>query len=136
VARRSRYEREEVHKLKDGQKYVQLPSRRVYFWDAVDDARKAWTPVRRHILRAITLIADPDPNDDLDMHDYDLERLEWFTDELERWIVSVREEIIKKRGKLKIQERIALLRNTSGRTPEEAAAFNAKADQLEKEMGT
>lgn len=133
--RRFKWEQEPVHKLDSGLKYVQLPSRRVMFWDALDDARKAWTPLRRHVNRAFTLITDPDPNDDLDMHEYDLERLEWFIDDLNNWTAAIRKEIDERRGTLKVQERIALLRNTSGRTPEEAAAFLAKADQLEKEMG-
>jgi hypothetical protein len=118
--------------MDSGLPYVQLPSRAVFAWHAIDDAKKAWTPMRRHISRAISLIRR---TRDMEMREYDLERLSWFVEEVERWAALLREEIDHLRGPdLTRRRRIELLRNNTGRTPEEAAAFNAKADQLEREV--
>lgn len=123
---------DEFHETDNGFPYVQLPSRTVFTWDAIDDAKKAWTPMRRHITRAFNLARR---TKDMEMREYDLERLSWFVDDIERWAALLRKEIDQLRGPdLTRRRRIELLRNTSGRTPEEAAAFKAKADQLEQEM--
>lgn len=123
---------DEFHEMDSGLPYVQLPSRAVFAWHAIDDAKKAWTPMRRHISRAISLIRR---TRDMEMREYDLERLSWFVEEVERWAALLREEIDHLRGPdLTRRRRIELLRNNTGRTPEEAAAFNAKADQLEREV--
>lgn len=122
---------DDIQTTDSGFRFVRLPSRDVFMWGAMDDARKAWTPLRRHIIRAFNLVNQRD----MEMRADDLERLEWFVDDIERWAASLREHIDKLRGPdLSKRRRIELLRNNKGRTPEEAAAYRAKADQLEKEM--
>lgn len=125
-----RYDGDDIRRLDSGTLYVKLPTRMVFLWTALDDARKAWTPLRRHVRRAFTLLSDRDHED----RTYDLERLDWFIDDLEEWARAIRAEVDALRGDLPKLRRIELLRQTTGRTPEEAAAFHAKADQLEQEM--
>jgi hypothetical protein len=122
---------DDIREGDNGFRWAQLPKRRVFFWNAIDDADKAWTPLHRHMRRAFNLVN----RKDLEMRTYDLERLEMLIDQLEAWTSRLREEINQLRGPdLSKRKRIELLRNTKGRTPEEAAAFNAKADKLEQEM--
>jgi hypothetical protein len=131
--RRKRYswEEDDIQVTDSGYRYVQLPSRTVFMWDALDDAKKAMTPFRRHINRAFKLVHPTD----MEMRTYDLERLDWFVDDIEEFARLLRADIDKLRGPdLNKRRRIELQRNNKGRTPEEAAAFAAKADQLEKEM--
>jgi hypothetical protein len=122
---------DDIREGDNGYRWAQLPKRRVFFWNAMDDADKAWTPLHRHMRRAFNLVH----RRDLEMRTWDLEKLEMFIDQLERWTAGLRAEIDQLRGSdLSKRKRIELLRNTKGRTPEEAAAFLAKADQLEQEM--
>lgn len=105
-----------------GYRYIRLKSGRLLtFWEAVAAAEGAESDLIRAVSRTFKLAAD----------EWDLERIEYRIDGLERWIAAVREEIVKRRGVKTQEERIALLRNTRGRTHEEAAAFRAKADELE-----
>ena len=69
-----------------------------------------------------------------ELREYELELFEWELDNIETWLDAVREELEKQSGRLRVEERIALLRKTDGRTPEEAEAFRRKADQLEQNM--
>ena len=109
----------------NGLKFLKLKSGRfVSFWNMLDAAESAHTDLARCLSRAFKLAGD----------DYDLERLEWFVERLEGHTHALRHEIEKRRGIKTREERIALLRNTSGRTPEEAAAYRAKADALEAAM--
>lgn len=118
----SAYERVEESR---GIKYIRAKSGRVvWFFDALRDAKGAHTRLRRAVSRAFKL-AD---------NEYDLERLEWFVDDLARHTAAIRQEIEKRRGVKTQEERIALLRNTAGRTPEEAAEFHRKADELERRL--
>lgn len=118
----TRYERVETIR---GHKYVRLKSGRLLtYWDAMDAADRADSDLVRAVSRAFKLAAG----------DWDLERIEWFIDSLESWTGAVREELEKRRGVKTQEERIALLRNTNGRTPEEAEAFLRKADQLEEQL--
>jgi hypothetical protein len=65
----------------------------------------------------------------------DLEQIEWALDSMDAYLHAVREHLEKERGVKSREERIALLRNVSGRTPEEAEAFLKKADELERRGG-
>lgn len=105
-----------------GFRYVQLKTGRlITFWDAMTAAETAHTDLGRAISRVLKLAGD----------DWDLERLERRLDCVEEHVRQVRVEIEKRRVASSKRERIALLRNTSGRTPEEAAAYRRKADELE-----
>lgn len=105
-----------------GYKFFKLKSGRlVTFWDMHRAAERAHTELRRAVSRAFKIAYD----------DYDLERLDWFLEDTESYLHHVRGEIEKRRGVRTQEERIALLRNTDGRTPDEAAAFHRKADELE-----
>lgn len=118
----TRYERvEEAH----GFKYILLKSGRKFtFWNAIDASERAESDLVRAVSRCFKLAGDG----------WDLERLEWRIDRLEEYVGAVRAEIEKRRGQQSQRERIALLRNTTGRTEEEAAAFRAKADELEARL--
>lgn len=108
-----------------GHRYIKLKSGRlVSYWEMVDAAEAARTDLARAVSRAFKLAGD----------DYELERLGWLIDGLEEYAAALRAHHDERVGHLAKRERIALLRNVEGRTPEEAAAFNAKADQLEREL--
>lgn len=109
-----------------GHRYIKLKSGRlVTYWEMVDAAEAAHTDLARAVSRVFKLAAS----------DYELERLEWLVEQLEEYAGALRTHLDKVRGNVSQRERIALLRNTAGRTPEEAAAFLAKANQLEQELG-
>jgi hypothetical protein len=135
MSERTLYERVEVIR---GFKYIRLKSGRLLnFMQAYDLAETAHTDLARAVSRAFKLAGNELPKgDDWDPEDYDLERLEWFLDGVQRWLDSVRETIEKRRGVKTKEERIALLRRVEGRTPEEAAAFLKKADELERRMAS
>jgi hypothetical protein len=80
----------------------------------------------RWFSRAMATVASGDG-----MDEHDLERLEWFLDNISTWLESAQQALDGRRGVQRQEERIKALRNVSGRTPEEAAAFLAKAAQLE-----
>lgn len=122
MSERTLYEKvETIH----GHKYIRLGSGRlITFWNTLDAAERTHTTFVRHFSRAFKL-ADGE---------YDLEAIEWRLDKFETYIGAVRKHLEELRGKQSKRDRIALLRNTTGRTPEEAAAYLAKADQLEKEL--
>lgn len=108
-----------------GFKFIKLKSGRfITFWDALNQAKAADTDLSRAVSRAFKL-ADSD---------WDLERLEWLVWDPESYTSALRETIDKRVGVKTQEERIALLRNTTGRTPEEAAEFNRKADELEQRL--
>lgn len=122
MSERTFYERvEEIR----GHKYIRLKSDRlITFWDAHHQAESARTDLGRALSRCFKL-ADGD---------YDLERIEWFVDDLDTYVRVLRAEVEKRRGVKTAEERIALLRNTTGRSPEEAEAFHRKADELERRL--
>ncbi len=115
-----------------GHKYIRLKTGRlVGFWPMFEAAERARTDLSRAASRAFKLaVANEDPA----MMEYDLERLEWFVQGVDDWSQSMRGAIEKRRGVKTQEERIALLRNTTGRTPAEAAAFERKANMLEARM--
>lgn len=124
----SMYERVEQRVLSDGTpfKFVRLKSGRILsFWDALSAADRATTALHTAVARAIKLATGDD---------WDLERVESMLDNMDTWVQSIRAEVEKLRGIKTKEERIALLRNTSGRTPEEAAEFHRKADELERRL--
>lgn len=120
MRRSTLHERPEVIR---GVKAIRLKSGRLLgFWNAMSDIENAHTDLGRAISRAFKLADD----------DWDLDRLEGRLDQLEEHIGAVRAYLVKLRGVQDTRERIALLRRTEGRTPEEADAYLAKADELER----
>lgn len=65
------------------------------------------------------------------MNDYEVQRLRRILDDMSMYVEAVQVELDRIEGVNRQAERIAQLRNVAGRTPEEAAAFLAKAEQLE-----
>lgn len=111
--------------------YIRLKSgRRITFWDALKAADRAETDLVRAFSRAFKLASAVGGEDG----DWDLERVQWFVEGVQRWCEAALETIAEKRGVRSQEERIALLRNTSGRTPEEAEMFKRKADELEARL--
>lgn len=105
-----------------GFKYIEVKSGRLLtFWDAHRDAERGFTDLTRGVSRAFKLTDD----------DYDLERLGWLIENVQLYCDSAMAEINRQRGVKTQEDRIALLRNTTGRTPEEAEMFLRKADELE-----
>lgn len=97
--------------------------------DAMNDAERARTALSTAVSRCFKLL-----NENREIADWDLERIEWFIDNLDSYTGAIRKEIEKRRGVQSKEDRIALLRNTEGRTPEEAAEFHRKADELEQRL--
>jgi len=62
----------------------------------------------------------------------DLQRAKWALDDLRMLLRLMEEEYAKRDAGIRSNERIRQLRNVRGRTPEEAAAYRAKADELER----
>lgn len=69
---------------------------------------------------------------DAEQNSYDLKRLRWVADEIAQYAEVMHREIDRLEGVDRKAERIKSLREIQGRTPAEAAAFLAKADQLEE----
>jgi len=67
---------------------------------------------------------------DAEQDRYELERLRSAADELAEYAAIVQRELDRLEGVDRKAERVKALRMVEGRTPEEAAAFLAKADQL------
>lgn len=123
--RRGSRTRDEHVEVINGLKFIRLSSDRIlWFSDAMTALDRAHTALGTAVSRCFKLVGS----------DYDLERLEWKIDNLERHIGAVRKEIERRRSVKAQEERIALLRNTTGRTPEEAAEFRRKADALERKL--
>lgn len=123
--RRSLYERVEE---RGGFKFIRIKSGRLKtFWDVYSDAEGALTALSTAVSRMFKLVG----NDE-----YDLERVESFVENLEDYVRALRAEIEKLTGTRSQEERIARLRITAGRTPEEAEAFRRKADELEQRLKT
>lgn len=64
----------------------------------------------------------------------DLQRLRWRIDEIAEYAAVAARELDRLEGVDRTQDRIAQLRQIAGRTPEEAAAYLAKADELEHQQ--
>lgn len=114
-------------------RYIKLSStgRTFSFEDSKKQVEKGLNMITRWMGRIVQIV----PNtDDRDLNDYYWEQIEDYCDRLriiaDRWM----EEVAKHRKVRTKEERIKALRNTTGRTEEEAALFLAKADELEKEL--
>ncbi len=108
-----------------GYKYIRLKSgRMITYWDADRLAEAGFTDMTRSVSRMFKL-AD---------NDYDLEHLGYFIDHLHEYVHALEQGLEKRHGAQKVKERIAKLRNITGRTPEEAAAFKRKARELEQQL--
>jgi hypothetical protein len=62
----------------------------------------------------------------------ELERLRWVLDDLQTYVEVVQRELDRIAGVDRRAERVKALREIAGRTPAEAAAFLAKAAELER----
>lgn len=110
-----------------GFRYIKLKSGRLLdYWSAHTDAERGFHALARGVSRAFKLADD----------DYDLERLGWLIENVQMYCDSAMAEIDKQRGVKTQEERIALLRNVTGREPGEAEAFLRKADELERRMAS
>jgi hypothetical protein len=78
-------------------------------------------------LMTATIWADPA------LSDSDTERLGWLLDDMESQIISARRALAERQEAQRREEKIKALRRIAGRTPEEAEAYLAKADELERE---
>jgi hypothetical protein len=116
---------EKVHQTTNGFKYLELKSgRRVMFWDAKNEADDHYSSMIRWVSRMFKLAND----------ESDLNRIDNFVWHLESLVGAYRAELERLNVRKSKEERIAQLRDVSGRTPEEAALYLAKADQLEAEL--
>jgi hypothetical protein len=105
-----------------GIKFVRMESGRlISFLEAIGEAEKSVTRLARWLARAQATIAD----------DYDMERIERILGEQEDLVARHRQALQHWRAKRTLAGRIEALRNTAGRTPAEAALYEAKADELE-----
>jgi uncharacterized small protein (DUF1192 family) len=128
--RRRWYEEERVEEI-GGHKFITLQSgRRITFLDAQSMADAARTALSTAASRMFKLAR----HQDRDIDEWNLELIDSFVENLEDYVGILRTEIDKLIGVKSKEERIALLRNVSGRTPEEAAEFRRKADELEKRL--
>jgi hypothetical protein len=110
-----------------GFKYIRLASDRlVTAWEMHEAAKRAHSDLTRAVSRMLTLASS----------DYDLEQLDTLVKDWQSYLDHVLGEIEVRRGRRTQEERIARLRDTTGRTPAEAEAFRRKADQLEASMQT
>lgn len=83
-----------------GVKFIQLETGRlISFYDALKEAEAGQRKLWRWTSRINKLASD----------DIDLERYEWFVDDIEGFVRIHREEIRKRRGSIKIEDRIKLL---------------------------
>lgn len=116
-----------------GHKYIRLKSGRlVSFWEMVTAFERAQTELTRAFSRAFKLAV-------ANASDYDMERLAWLVETLDSYTHEMGHAIDEHCDIKTQEERITLLRNMTednGCTPAEAAAFQAKANQLEAVMHT
>lgn len=111
-----------------GHWFIRLKSGRMLdYWDAVAGTKAANAAFSTAFSRAVKLAEKGGP----DLRDYYLERAEWLLDDVEAYVGSCRAHLGALRGNRTVRDRIALLRNTTGRTPEEAELYRQKADELE-----
>lgn len=94
------------------------------FWDAMRGMESAQSAFVRNCSRAFKMLSS----------EWDLETIERQITHMEEYTAAVRHFVEQKRGEQAARERIAQLRDTTGRTPEEAEAFHRKADKMEQEL--
>ena len=123
MTRHSQYERVETGP--GGLKFIRIKSgSKMFFWDAITAIERADTALHTAFSRAFGLAGD----------DWDVSRIESRIENLEYYLGVLRHELKKRHEKDALKERITALRNTTGRTPEEAEEFLRKADELEKKL--
>lgn len=106
-------------------KFITLSSgRKLTFSDAMSEAESAQTAFVRGISRGFKLMAT----------EWDLDRLEERLRRMEEYVAACRHFLREREAEKDMHERIAALRNVEGRTPEEAAAYLRKADELERKL--
>lgn len=124
------YDQERVETI-GPHKFITLQSgRRITFLDAQSMAQAAHSSLSTAASRMFKLAR----HQDRDIDEWNLEVIDSFVESLEDYVGILRTEIDKLIGVKSKQERIALLRNVSGRSPEEAAEFLRKADELEQRL--
>lgn len=83
-----------------GVKFIRLETGRlISFYEALKEAESGKNKIWRWGARVNKLAAN----------DYELERYEWFVDDIERFVTIHREELRKRRGNLKVEDRIKKL---------------------------
>jgi hypothetical protein len=128
---RHAYETDRVEQTKNGIKYIKAKAGRIiWFHNAHSDAERGETMMHTAVGRMFKTVQAGE------YADLDLERIEWFLDRVERWLGAMRKELERRRGTVKVEDRIAMLRNTNGRSPEEAALYLKKAEELERGLST
>lgn len=70
---------------------------------------------------------------DPDLNEFEADRLGDLLDDMETYIGSAREGLAERQAVRQREQKVKALRNIAGRTPEEAEAYLAKADELERE---
>lgn len=106
-------------------KFISLVSgRKITFTDAMREVETGQTTWGRGMSRMFKLANA----------DWDLEAIERRLDKMEEHIGALRHYMSKIRDRRARRERIAQLRNTSGRNEVEIALFNKKADEMEREL--
>jgi hypothetical protein len=129
--RRRRYYEEERVEAIGPHKFITLQSgRRIIFTDAESMGKAGFSSLCTAISRMFKLAR----HQDRDIDEWNLERIDSFVETLEDYVGVWRTEIDKLIGVKSKEERIALLRNVDGRSPEEAAEFLRKADELEAKL--
>lgn len=119
-----------------GFKYIRMPSGKLYsFTEAIHQAGVAETAFARAIHRAFELLPGwPDEPEREAYRDMDYESIESALESMESYIAAARERLDKERGVKSQEDRIAKLRQVTGRTPEETEAFQKKADELQARL--
>jgi hypothetical protein len=121
-------DRIETHR---GFRYVMLKSgRRVSFMESLAELDGALSGVYLWMARSFRTAEV----EDRDVTEQNLEFIERRVEQAEDWLRAIRAELVRQRGRQDLRQRIAALRNVSGRTPEEAAAYLARASALETEL--
>lgn len=116
-------------------KFIQLRSKReVTFLDAFDELNDHRTSLIRWLTRCDKLSEGGSADYESKNYDWDRSRFENFVEELGYLVDAWRENIVKTEEEKPVREKIAALRNTTGRTEEEIEIFLAKADELEKKL--
>lgn len=125
--------REQVNEDGDVFRYLVLDGGGQYSnLDCIGKAEQASRAFGRWFYRSmLTATRWSDPA----LSESDTERLGWVLDEMETYIASARQGLAERQGARRREEKIKALRLIAGRTPEEAEAYLAKADELERETG-
>lgn len=91
--------------------------------------RTAVRGTQRWFSRSLRTLTDWN---DKDMRDYEIQRLRRVLEDMTMYAEAVQQALDKIEGVNRQSERADKLRNIAGRTPEEAAAFLAKAEELDR----